>query len=131
VVKTSSYERLTSSTQVVGVVADDILFDLDSSVIGSDYNEQLDMLGDYLQKNSDAYVVVAGFADSSGDEEYNLWLSERRASSVKDYLVNKFSIDTERIVTQWFGELNPAANNATDEGRRLNRRVEFAVGSSN
>ena len=52
--------------------------------------KKLDMLGDYLQKNPDAYVVAGGFADSSGDEEYNLALSERRAASVKDYLVNRF-----------------------------------------
>ena len=48
--------------------------------------------------------------------------------SVKDYLVNKFSIDMDRIVTLWYGELNPANDNATEEGRQLNRRVEIAVG---
>ena len=88
-VKTSSYVRLKPTTQVVGVVADNILFDYNSPAIRSEYNEKLDMLGDYLQKNPDAYVVAGGFADSTGDEEYNLALSERRAASVKDYLVSK------------------------------------------
>ena len=127
-VKTSSYVRLKPTTQVVGVVADNMLFDYNSPAIRSEYNEKLDMLGDYLQKNPDAYVVAGGFADSTGEEEYNLALSERRAASVKDYLVNTFSIDANRIVTLWFGELNPVADNATDEGRQLNRRVEIAVG---
>ena len=75
-------------------------------------------------------MVAAGFTDSQGDEEYNLWLSERRAASVKDYLVNKFSIDMDRIVTLWYGELNPAADNATEEGQQINRRVEIAVGGA-
>ena len=130
-VKTSSYVRLKPTTQVVGVVADNMLFDYNSSAIRSEYNEKLDMLGDYLQKNPDAYVVAGGFADSTGEEEYNLALSERRAASVKDYLVNTFSVDANRIVTLWFGELNPVADNATDEGRQLNRRVEIAVGGVN
>ena len=131
IVRTTAYERLIPTTEVVGVVADDMLFDFNSSDIRGEYNEKLAILGDYLQKNPAAFVVAAGFTDSVGDEEYNLWLSERRASRVKDYLVNKFNIDMDRIVTQWYGELNPAADNATEEGRQLNRRVEIAVGGIN
>ena len=130
IVKTTAYERLIPVTAVVGVDYENLLFDYDSSVIRSEYNDNLDMLGAFLQKNPDAYVVAAGFTDSQGDEEYNLWLSERRAASVKDYLVNKFSIDMDRVVTQWYGELNPATDNATEEGRQLNRRVEVAVGGA-
>jgi OOP family OmpA-OmpF porin len=127
-VRTTAYERLTPTTQVVGVVADDMLFDYDSSAIRSEYNEKLDMLGDYLQKNPEAYVVAAGFADSAGDDEYNLWLSKRRATNVKNYLVSTFNIDMNRVVPLWYGEINPVADNATEEGRQLNRRVEIAVG---
>jgi OOP family OmpA-OmpF porin len=74
-------------------------------------------------------VVVGGFADSRGDDEYNLWLSKRRALSVKSYLLGTYDIDGDRVVLQWFGEQNPAADNATEEGRQLNRRAELAVGS--
>ena len=74
------------------------------------------MLGDYLQKNPEAFVVAAGFADSAGDDEYNLSLSKRRATNVKNYLVSTFNIDMNRVVPLWFGELNPVADNATDEG---------------
>jgi len=66
---------------VVGVVADVMLSDFDGSVIRSEYNQKLDMLGAYMLKNPDDYVVAGGFADSAGDEEYNLGLSERRAAS--------------------------------------------------
>lgn len=127
-VKTTSYDRLRPTTQVVGIVADDMLFDYDSAAIRGQYNSKLDRLGDYLQKNQDAYVIAGGFADNTGDEEYNLALSERRAESVKDYLTNNFNVDPDRIVTLWYGELNPVADNSTEEGRQLNRRVEIAVG---
>ena len=130
-VKTTSYARLRPTTQVVGFIANDMLFDFDSTDIRSEYNQKLGMLGDYLQKNPDAYVVAGGFTDSVGDEEYNLALSEQRAAGVKNYLVDNFNIDRNRIVTLWFGELNPVADNATSQGRQLNRRVEIAVGTGN
>lgn len=127
-VKTTAYERLTPTTQVVGFAANDMLFDFNSAAVRGEYTDKLAMLGDFLQKNPDTFVVAAGFADSVGDDEYNLALSERRAASFKDYLVNNFSIDANRIVTLWYGEGNPVADNTTDEGRQLNRRVEVAVG---
>lgn len=127
-VKTTSYTRLKPMTQTVGVFVDDILFDYDSSVLRSEYNGKLDELGDYLVKNPDTFLVVGGFADSRGDDEYNMWLSKRRALSIKSYLLGTYDIDGGRIVLQWFGEQNPAADNDTEEGRQLNRRVELAVG---
>jgi OmpA-OmpF porin, OOP family len=127
-VKTTSYERLKPVTQVVGVQMDDVLFDFNSADIRSEHNEKLDQLGDYLQKNPNAYVIAAGYTDSTGDEEYNLVLSKHRANGVSDYLVGKFGIDANRIVTLWFGKMNPVADNATGDGRQLNRRVELAVG---
>ncbi|MGD9309192.1 MAG: OmpA family protein [Desulfosarcina sp.] len=128
-VKTTSYTRLKPMTQTVGVFVDDILFDYDSSVLRSEYNGKLDELGDYLVKNPDTFLVVGGFADSRGDDEYNMWLSKRRALSVKSYLSGTHDIDGDRIILQWFGEQNPAADNAAEEGRQLNRRVELAVGT--
>jgi OmpA-OmpF porin, OOP family len=130
-VKTTSYERLVPTTQVVGAVADDMLFDFDSAAIRGEYNAKLDAVGRYLQSNPDAYAVAAGFTDSVGTEEYNLALSERRTASVKAYLVDNHNIDSDRIVRLWFGNFNPVADNATQEGRQRNRRVEMAVGTGN
>ena len=127
-VKTTAYERLVPAIQVVGFEANDMLFDFNSAAVRGEYIDKLAMLGDYLQKNPDAFVVAAGFTDSVGDEEYNLALSEQRAAGFKDHLVNNYSIDGNRIVTLWYGELNPVADKTTDEGRQLNRRVEVAVG---
>ena len=125
-VKTTSYERLKPVTQTVGFVTDDILFDFNSADLRPEYSEKKDKLVDFLKQNPDTHVVAAGFADSAGDEEYNLGLSERRAASVKRALTDA-GISGDRIVTLWFGELNPVADNATEDGRQLNRRVELAV----
>jgi OOP family OmpA-OmpF porin len=130
-VKTTSYVRLKPTTKVVGFITNDMLFNWDSVAVREEYNEKLDLLGDFLQKTPDAFVVAAGFSDSTGAEEYNLALSERRVSSFKQYLVQEFGIDPVRIVPLWFGELNPVGDNATKAGRQLNRRVEIAVGGVN
>ena len=127
IVNTTAYTRLKPVTKVVGVVADNILFDYNSAELRPEYDEKKMMLVDFLQKNPDAYVVTAGFTDSAGSEEYNLGLSQRRAESVKRALTDA-GIDGDRIVTLWYGELDPVADNATEEGRQLNRRVELVVG---
>lgn len=128
-VKTTTYARMTPMTQT-RVDVNNVLFGFDSYTIGSEFNEKLDMLANFLKENPDAFVVASGFTDSMGDEEYNLGLSERRVNAVKDYLVNA-GIDEDRIVAHWFGQLNPVGDNATAEGQALNRRVEFAVGGVN
>ena len=127
-VKTTAYERLVPVTQVVGFAADNIMFDFNSADLRGGYGDELNLLGDFLQKNPDTYVVAGGFTDSVGDEEFNLGLSQRRAASVRGYLVNQLGVDGDRIVDLWFGELNPVGDNMTEEGRQLNRRVEIAVG---
>ena len=130
-VKATSYTRLKPVSKVVGFVAPDMQFDFDSAVIHDVYLEKLGLLADYLQTNPDAYVVAAGFTDNTGDAEYNLALSRRRAESLKNHLVDKYGIGANRIVTLWFGDLNPVADNGSLEGRRRNRRVEIAVGTGN
>ena len=130
-VRATSYERIRQTTQVVGFVTPDMLFDFDSAAIRDVYLEKLGLLADYLQTNPDAYVVAAGYTDSSGDEEYNLALSQRRAQSLKDHLVDKHGIGADRIVILWYGALNPFADNDNAQGRQRNRRVEIAVGTGN
>jgi OOP family OmpA-OmpF porin len=69
-------------------------------------------------------VEIRGYTDSSGDWNYNLDLSQRRADSVKNYLVNS-GIATDRIVSKGYGEADPVASNSTASGRAENRRIEF------
>lgn len=127
---TRATEELETVTEVriAGVKVDNILFDFDKADIGAKTAQELTVLAQFLQKNPDAYVVLAGYACNMGSEAYNLGLSRRRTVVVAEYLRNKFNISPDRVVPLWFGEMNPAADNSTEEGRRQNRRVEVAVG---
>ncbi len=127
-VKVSSYVKLTTRPELMGFVAKDMLFDHDSNIIREEYHSKLERLGRFLQDNPQAFVLLQGHSDNVGNEEYNLALSEKRAGQVGGYLVENFNIDPERIVTFWYGDLNPAADNGSEEGRQRNRRVEIAVG---
>ena len=71
-------------------------------------------------------VIAVGHTDSVGSDKYNDRLSQRRADSVKAYLVSK-GIEPNRIYTEGKGEKQPVASNKTKEGRAKNRRVEIEV----
>jgi OOP family OmpA-OmpF porin len=90
---------------------------------------RLDAVAEELnQDRAGAKVEVAGHTDGVGPEEYNQQLSEKRAQTVKDYLV-RLGVDAGRITVVGYGEALPRATNDTIEGRRLNRRVEIrAIG---
>lgn len=128
VVKTTSEVQTVTELKTAGAKGDNILFDFNSAALGPQYHAELDKVGEYLQSNPNSYAVLAGFTDSVGSEEYNLGLSHRRAESAAAYLMKSANVDQDRIVLQWFGELNPVAGNDTSEGRSMNRRVEVAVG---
>jgi OOP family OmpA-OmpF porin len=72
-------------------------------------------------------VLLIGHADTMGTEENNTNLSERRAKSVKHYLVEKGALEPERFEVLFFGENRPRADNESAEGRTENRRVEIVV----
>jgi OOP family OmpA-OmpF porin len=127
-VKTTSEVQTLTEMKTTGAAGDNIMFDFDSAALRPEYHAGLDKVGEYLQSNPTSYVVLAGYTDSVGDEEYNLGLSRRRAESAAAYLMNNAMVDEDRIVLHWFGKLNPVAGNDTAEGRGMNRRVEVAVG---
>ncbi|MCG6973628.1 MAG: OmpA family protein [Desulfobacterales bacterium] len=106
---------------------DNVQFDFNSSVIPSSSNEELNKLGDFLRDHPKSYVIISGYTDITGSDEYNLWLARRRAEKVQDYLTKYSGVSIGRIITQWYGKKYPAASNDTEEGRQQNRRVEFVV----
>ena len=106
---------------------DNVQFDFNSSVVPSASHEELNKLGDFLREHPKAYVVLSGYTDITGSDEYNLWLARRRAESVQNYLAQYSGVSIGRIITQWYGKQYPVASNDTDEGRQQNRRVEFVV----
>lgn len=101
-------------------------FAFNSSELTPISKNNLDKLAEVLTNNPDTNINIYGHTDSKGSEAYNQRLSEKRAESVKKYLVSK-NIVSNRIHAMGMGEQNPVASNETDEGRAKNRRVEFAI----
>lgn len=103
-----------------------INFDFDSADLTDTAKSNLDKLAEVLVNNPDTNINVYGYTDSKGTDDYNLKLSDRRAASVKSYLISK-GVAESRLYTMGMGEQDPVATNDTDEGRAKNRRVEFAI----
>ncbi len=104
-----------------------ILFDFNSDKVKRRYRKMLREIAYLLRAKGKKYdVEVAGYTDNVGPEDYNLKLSEKRAKNVADLLV-KYGLSPDRVSYIGFGEENPVASNETEEGRRLNRRVEITV----
>jgi outer membrane protein OmpA-like peptidoglycan-associated protein len=87
----------------------------------------LDQMGGFLKKYPDHKVVVGGHTDSTGSESTNRTVSEKRANKVREYLVAYQNVNPSQITAMGLGPSQPAATNATEAGRALNRRVEIAV----
>ncbi len=101
-------------------------FGFDSSDLTSSAKANLDKLAEVLKNNPDTNINIYGHTDSKGTEAYNQSLSERRAASVRSYLISK-GVASSRMITMGVGESEPIATNDTDAGRAENRRVEFAI----
>jgi len=99
-------------------------FDTNKAEIKTKYDADLNKLGTFLKEWPKAKGEISGHTDNVGSVKYNLGLSQRRAASVKTYLVEKFSIAPERLTTEGYGESRPIATNKTKEGRQQNRRIE-------
>ena len=104
----------------------DTFFDFDKDTIKPEGRQVLDQVAAQASALNLETIIAVGHTDSTGPEAYNQNLSQRRAASVKNYLVGK-GIDTNRIYTEGKGESSPVASNATREGRAQNRRVEIEI----
>ena len=105
-------------------VLGDIFFDFDKSLIKSRFYPELNAVVKVLNKDPLLKVRIEGNTDNIGTAKYNMGLSERRANSVMEYLVNA-GINKNRLSAVGYGFSKPIATNATDAGRALNRRVEL------
>ncbi|HTY19940.1 MAG TPA: OmpA family protein [Myxococcota bacterium] len=103
-------------------------FDFAKATIRPDGEKVLGEWEARLEQCTDVHVAVHGFTDSIGSEAYNLKLSQRRADSVRDFLVKR-GIAASRLETKGFGKADPVASNDTAEGRAQNRRVELIPAS--
>jgi outer membrane protein OmpA-like peptidoglycan-associated protein len=111
----------------------DVLFDFDSSALRPEASATLGKVATVVRDYGKAPVVIDGHTDAKGSDSYNQTLSERRADSVKKWLVDPGGVEAARISTKGWGKTKPVAPNAksngTDdpEGRQKNRRVEITV----
>ena len=105
----------------------DVWFDFDQAVVKPSSYPDIQALATFMHDYPGTATTVEGFTDSIGTELYNQALSERRASAVRDVLVNKFGVSSARVRAVGYGESRPIADNNTAEGRALNRRVEAQV----
>jgi len=103
-----------------------ITFALNSADLNQQFFNALDGVSMVLKEYDKTVIEVAGHTDSSGSDQYNQALSERRAQAVAGYL-GSHGVKTQRLITIGAGEAHPVASNDTEQGRSQNRRVELTI----
>lgn len=104
----------------------DVLFDFGQATLKSGGMQTVTQLGDFLNEYPERKILIEGFTDSIGSEAFNQALSAKRAENVKNALMNN-GVRSDRIRIRGYGTQHPVASNATEEGRRQNRRVEVVI----
>jgi outer membrane protein OmpA-like peptidoglycan-associated protein len=115
-----------SDNEIAVHLTNDILFDFNSYALRPESRQTIRDLADNFRRYPDEMFDVEGHTDNVGSEEYNRPLSERRAGSVRDYLVDQ-GVPSTRVTARGYGKSRPKASNDKPEGRQLNRRVEIHI----
>jgi outer membrane protein OmpA-like peptidoglycan-associated protein len=103
-----------------------IFFDFGKATLRPESYPELDRLLGYMAQNSKMKIELSGHTDNVGSDDANLKLSDDRAKAVVEYLISK-GVEVERVVAKGYGKTKPVGTNDTEEGRQLNRRVEFTI----
>ena len=114
------------NSAVTRAMPSNITFALNSADLNAQFFNALDGVSMVLKEYDKTVVEVAGHTDSSGSDQYNQSLSERRAQAVAGYL-SSHGVKTQRLITIGAGEGHPVASNDTEQGRSANRRVELTI----
>ncbi len=105
----------------------DVKFDFDKSVVKEESYSEIKTVADFMNQYPQTTTTVEGYTDSVGTDAYNQQLSQRRADAVRQVMVDQYGVAADRVNAVGEGESQPVADNATAEGRALNRRVEASV----
>ncbi|MES2919353.1 MAG: OmpA family protein [Pseudomonadota bacterium] len=105
----------------------DIQFEINQGEIQREEKEKLGVVGTFLKKYPDTTAVIEGHSDNVGTTEHNTELSLRRAESVATYLVDSFKIAPSRVQAVGYGDTRPVADNRSEEGKRMNRRINAVI----
>jgi outer membrane protein OmpA-like peptidoglycan-associated protein len=114
---------------IVVTFASGLLYDFDSDIVRAEAAQNLSTLAASLGKYPNTDLLIVGHTDSVGTDQYNQGLSERRARAASNYLIGQ-GVNAGRLQAVGRGETEPIAENNTDPGRQLNRRVEVAIYAS-
>jgi len=104
-----------------------VQFDIDRADVKPQYHDDIARVADFMKKHPESTTVIEGHTDYVGTEEYNMKLSQRRAESVMNYLVEKFGIEQSRLSAKGYGKTRPIADNTTEQGRIKNRRIDAII----
>jgi outer membrane protein OmpA-like peptidoglycan-associated protein len=118
-------EKLSEDQLLVGMTGE-TAFEVDSDQIKPGFYSTMDKISEVVNKYGKTRLVIAGHTDSTGSAAHNQELSERRARSVESYLLSD-NVYPSRLSAAGYGKNRPIASNETDEGRRLNRRVDITI----
>ena len=104
-----------------------VFFDFDKNILTEADLKELPKAVAFVKKYPGAKIRLDGYTDSIGTDEYNIKLSERRATAVKNYLIKEAGVSSSKITAVGHGKADPVADNKTPEGRAKNRRVEISI----
>ncbi|HEY3615391.1 MAG TPA: OmpA family protein [Candidatus Sulfotelmatobacter sp.] len=104
----------------------DVLFDFNKYTLKPEARERLARISGIVLAYPDLRLNIEGYTDSIGSDDYNQSLSEKRAATVRDYLIHS-GVSINNVFAQGFGKADPVADNSTAAGRKLNRRVDMVV----
>lgn len=125
-VKSEFKDASRTSEGIKFTLSSDLLFPSNSSYLTDKAKVELTKLSKLMKEDKAKKIRVDGHTDATGTEEYNVWLSEKRAASVKKFL-EEAGVNGSRISTKGLGPSKPVGDNKTPEGRQKNRRVEVII----
>ena len=105
----------------------DVEFDTNKAIVKDEYRNEIKKVADFMKTYPNTTAVIEGHTDNVDTAEYNQKLSEARANSVRQYLIDNFGIKASRLTAVGYGETKPIASNKTEEGRQKNRRVQAVI----
>jgi OmpA-OmpF porin, OOP family len=108
------------------VVLNNLFFDVDKHDLKDRSISELNKVLRFLNDNPDVRIEISGHTDNTGTRQYNLELSQKRANAVFDFLVEN-GISPKRVISKGYGPDRPVMDNSTEQGKKFNRRIEFAI----
>jgi OOP family OmpA-OmpF porin len=113
--------------ETILTIALNVEFDTNKAVVKEKYHNEIKKVADFMKNYPKTNAVIEGHTDNVNTAEFNQKLSEARANSVRQYLINNFGIKASRLSAVGYGLTKPIASNSTEEGRQKNRRVQAVI----